>query len=50
MEKNADLIRTTALGGQDLLIDMVQKVMVGVTVALTVGAISYGISNRKKAA
>ncbi|MBN7820527.1 hypothetical protein [Bowmanella yangjiangensis] len=47
MERNAALIQTTALGGQDLMIDMVKKVLIGVAVALTVGGVTYAISGRR---
>lgn len=47
MERNAALIQTTALGGQDLLIDMVKKVLIAVAVAGGVGLSLYAVKGAK---
>lgn len=47
MERNAALIQTTALGGQDLVIDMAKKVSLGAAAALAVGAVAVAVVRAK---
>jgi hypothetical protein len=48
MKANANLITTTALGGQDLMIDLVKKVLLGTVIAGGVAATTYAIKGDKK--
>lgn len=43
MERNAALIQTTALGGQDLVIDMAKKIGIAAVAAIGLGTVAFAV-------